>query len=719
MLIIRVLTKFMVLKVIKSTSFLVLGVLLFTRLYAQIPLQKWVSQPCFEDIRATQVVGNIIFNASSNGFFYHQITDNTPTVISTTNTLSRGNISALGYTEATQTLIIGHENGAIDFVKINSNGSVIDNQPLNALVNAEQVVTAKRINHILVEGNEALLSCSFGIVSVDVARRQIRETYQNIGPNGAPVAVLQTARLGDSLVALTSRGLLMARYASNVNLQYFANWHSVHSSFIPTKIVVQNNRLWVLATNQIWQYNAGKFTLIQTLTDDLTTLSFWNQQAVIGTQKQVILPNNTTLPIPKSTTIVMESATSGWIATAQSGFYRFQNGKITKINPVGLSAAVPAATLGYVNTLVAASGSFVDVFEANQWSSIGNNSKVLAYNTKEKLLYVGGEDGKITQQKTNGGFEAITGQFLGLTGMVFDDNQNLWLSTMSGLWLRRNDGTVSKQSLFRSQFNAIYNDTNSYKWLIVNDNEGGGLLIFDTKNNRQKLLNTSQGNGNLPSSTVRQIVQDHDGAMWIATDRGVAVIENTANVFTNNIDAYTPIFEGQKLLANDDVTAIAIDGGNRKWFGTRNGLYLFSSDGGQLIEKYTENNSFLPTNYVLNISIVPQTGNVFVTTPQGVASYVGTAIEPKEILQEVKIYPNPVRPDFNGTIGIDGLTADCIVKITDLAGQLVHQTRAQGGRASWNLVDYQGNKTNTGVYLVLIATPDGTERLIGKLAVVR
>jgi Two component regulator propeller len=693
------------------------GILFSANIYAQTPLQTWTTQPCFEDIKTTQVVESLIFNASSNGFFYCKTTDNTPTVISKKHTQSSGNITALAYAATAQTLVIGYDNGAIDFAKINNDDVVFESPTLTVIKNAGQIISPKRINHILAQGSEALLSCSFGIVVVDVARRQVRETYQNIGPNGTPVAVLQTARYGDSLVALTNHGLRMARYQTNVNLQYFDNWRSVDAAFIPNKIFVQNNQLWAIAANQLWQYNAGKFTMIQRLTDALTTLSFWNQEAIIGTQKQVILPNNTTLAIAQSTAIVMESVASGWVATAQSGFYRFQNGKITKISPKGLSVAVPTATLGHEHTLASASGEFVDVFENNQWTSVANNSKVLAYDMKAKSLYVGGDDGKIVRQKSTGGFEIITGQFLGLTAMAFDNNQDLWLSTTSGLWLRRSDGVINKQSLVRTQFTGVFCDKNSYKWLIVNNNEGGGILVLDTKNNRQKILNTTQGN--LPSTTIRQIVEDREGAIWITTDRGVAVIENPANVFLNNTEVYIPIFDGKKLLANDDVTSIAVDGGNRKWLGTHNGLYLFSSDGSQLIEKFTENNSALPSNYVLTISVLPQSGAVFVTTSGGLVSYAGTANEPQEKLQQVKIYPNPVRPEFNGTVAIDGLTADCVIKITDWAGQLLYQTRSQGGRATWNVLDYQGNSIKTGIYLVLMATPDGSERLVGKLAVVR
>ena len=48
------------------------------------------------------------------------------------------------------------------------------------------------------------------------------------------------------------------------------------------------------------------------------------------------------------------------------------------------------------------------------------------------------------------------------------------------------------------------------------------------------------------------------------------------------------------------------------------------------------------------------------------------------------MFPNPVYSDYSGIIAIDGLVTDANVKITDIAGNLVYETVANGGRAIWD-----------------------------------
>ena len=188
--------------------------------------------------------------------------------------------------------------------------------------------------------------------------------------------------------------------------------------------------------------------------------------------------------------------------------------------------------------------------------------------------------------------------------------------------------------------------------------------------------------GNLPSNTVKTLVLDREGQIWAGTDKGVVVFDNPSAVFSGkNFDAYTPVFERRRLLGNETITSIAIDGGNRKWMGTRNGIFLFNADGTELVINSTEKNSPLPTNEISYITAEPNTGEVYIRTKKGMVSYRGTATESglKQDENTVKVFPNPVRPDFEGTIGIEGLVENAFVKITDVAGNLVYETRANGG----------------------------------------
>jgi ligand-binding sensor domain-containing protein len=176
---------------------------------------------------------------------------------------------------------------------------------------------------------------------------------------------------------------------------------------------------------------------------------------------------------------------------------------------------------------------------------------------------------------------------------------------------------------------------------------------------------------------------------------------------------------GFNALENDVVKAIAVDGANRKWFGTEQGLWLFNENADESLLHFTTENSPLPSNSIVDVTVNDRTGEVFVATAAGVVSYRGSATitegAPKEC---AKVSPNPVRTNFTGQVGVTGLANNGIVKITDVTGKLVYQTTATGGGVIWNLADYNGRKVQSGVYLVLSSDADGKNGCVSKIAVV-
>lgn len=277
----------------------------------------------------------------------------------------------------------------------------------------------------------------------------------------------------------------------------------------------------------------------------------------------------------------------------------------------------------------------------------------------------------------------------------------------------------SLDTLYQTRRDSIVLDLDGNRW--IRQGNFGGILVINSKNQRQFVF-SGIGLGNLPSNSVKSLAIDRDGQMWIGTDRGVVVFDNPSAVFSGkNFDAYTPVFERRRLLGNETVTSIAIDGGNRKWMGTKNGIFLFSTDGTELVNNFNEKNSPLPSSEISYITAEPNTGEVYIRTPKGMVSYRGTATEAtlKQVENDVKVFPNPVRPDFDGQIGIEGLVENAFVKITDIAGNLVYETRANGGTAVWNGNTLSGGRVQTGVYLIFSANKKGEETLVSRLAVVK
>jgi ligand-binding sensor domain-containing protein len=226
---------------------------------------------------------------------------------------------------------------------------------------------------------------------------------------------------------------------------------------------------------------------------------------------------------------------------------------------------------------------------------------------------------------------------------------------------------------------------------------------------------------------IHSLAFDRDGYLWVGTTEGVLVSYNPSRVLETS-EFYMQkvkipdVVEGLAvyLLENETVSSIAIDGANRKWFGTqRSGTFLQSADGSTQIKHFTKSNSPLPSNNVQSIGIHPKTGEVFIATDKGLVSYRSDVTEPTSKFGKVYAFPNPIRPDYDGIITITGLVDKTIVKITDVSGNLVYETESLGGQATWDGKNRYGDRVATGVYLYFCADKQGEESAVGKILFIR
>jgi hypothetical protein len=240
-------------------------------------------------------------------------------------------------------------------------------------------------------------------------------------------------------------------------------------------------------------------------------------------------------------------------------------------------------------------------------------------------------------------------------------------------------------------------------------------------------VNANSGTGNLPSNNVNDIAFTKNGELLIGTDQGFVRIRNPNAIQTGgNYDAERIIVSleqgtnlGGYVLETERINTIFIDGGDRRWFGTDKGAWLYDSDGTTLLHHFTKENSPLISNNVFNIGINETTGEVFFGTDKGLISFRADANAAAKSIEKLVIYPNPVRPDFVGDVAITGLTENTLIKITDINGQLVYQTFSNGGMATWNCKTFSGERPSTGVYLVFAISNDGEETEVGKLLFIK
>ncbi|MBI3511710.1 MAG: T9SS type A sorting domain-containing protein [Bacteroidetes bacterium] len=328
-------------------------------------------------------------------------------------------------------------------------------------------------------------------------------------------------------------------------------------------------------------------------------------------------------------------------------------------------------------------------------------------------------------------------QWVGIGGLQYDDNNNLWVVnsyalTMlnvykpDGTWQAFDfsgyipDGETGSQMMITSK---------GQKWIILP--RGEGMLVFDdngtltnTSDDRKIRLGFTAGSGGLPGSELYSMAEDDDGEIWVGTDQGVAVYYCAENIFTPGAcDAQQILItqDGnvQILLETQVVTSIVVDGANRKWIGTEGGgVFLMSSDGQKELEHFTADNSPLLSDDITSMAIDKKTGELFIGTSKGIVSYRGEATEGGETNSDVYAFPNPVSPDYHGTIAITGLVKNADIKITDVSGQLIYKTTALGGQAIWDGNNFKGDRAASGVYLVYISNADGSQKAVTKILLI-
>ena len=321
--------------------------------------------------------------------------------------------------------------------------------------------------------------------------------------------------------------------------------------------------------------------------------------------------------------------------------------------------------------------------------------------------------------------------YVPISDVKFDQNDNLWMANYNnssnavhqlsekrgkGGWATYNSGSMT-------HVNSLVVDNSNGVWLI-DSRDPSGLVIFNSATRKTTTLGTTAGQGGLPSAYINCGVSDKNGEVWLGTTAGPCVYSDPGLLFgSNNYDVQRPyISTGSNagyLLGSLPVTSIAVDGADRKWFGTNQGVWLTSPEGDKILSHFDMTNSPLVSNQINTIAINGVTGEVFFVTDKGIVSYRDAATDGGAKNEVVYAFPNPVKPGYRGPITIAGLVSDANVKITDVTGTLVYETTALGGEATWNGKNFSGREANSGVYLVFITNSDGSQTAMTKILIVR
>lgn len=760
----------------RRISSIILFLIFLLHLKGQTPVGSWSDHLTYNTAKSIAVGSEQVYSSTGSSIIVYNKEFAELKKMSRINGLTETGINTIGWSEENKTLIIAYTSTNVDLVK----NSIIYNIPD---IDRKYVPGKKEINRIRTSGKYAFLACSFGIVVVDLIKREIYDTWK-------PGAMANNAEVWDitigngKIYAATGNGVYSADI-SNPGLSYFGNWNLINNLPDPTgkytTLVLSGNRLFVnLSTpllggdkvyvtdgvSSLFSFIPGVYnTSFDPAKDGFTisspaSIRYYNNSGSL--QKTISTYGWGTMNISQA----VADKSDIWIADNTSGLVRGENmsvfSALTLPGPVSNNSYSITSYNG--RTIICGGGADVSwnnqgrplqvsIHDNNTWTSYPSGTIIDAMRAlidpqNNNHIFVSTWGGGLLEYEndilvkqyndSNSPLQTIIPgrAYVRICGLAMDKSRNLWITQTEvpgNIKVLKPDGNwiVNPVPIDAPTIGDIIIAKNGYKWIVLP--RGYGLFILDDNNTPEvfsddkykKMLVKDEENKVV--SLVYSIAEDIDGNIWVGTDQGPLIYYNPGKVFTTDLNAYrikVPRNDGSGfadiMLGTEMITSIAVDGANRKWLGTYNsGAYLLSPDGIIQLRNYNEKNSPVLSNSILNLAVDNKTGDVWFGTAKGIQSVRGDATAGGENFTKVYTFPNPVREDFEGNVTITGLMRDTQIRITDISGNLVFETVSDGGQASWDLKTYNGKRVATGVYLVFCASSDGSQSVVTKMLVIK
>tara|TARA_Y100001978_G_scaffold143970_1_gene129028 strand:+ start:327 stop:2618 length:2292 start_codon:yes stop_codon:yes gene_type:complete len=719
-----------------------------------------------------------IYVATDNSLFYLNEEDQSINRLSKINGLSDVGISVMAKDPNSNTIIVAYNSTKIDIVEKNNIHSILD-------LERENIVGGKTINNISFYNNNVYLSCSFGILELNVDNKEVANTYY-LSVNGG-LGVNDLCVLNDSIYAATDSGLLAA--SLNDNLLDYQSWRYIVDNISIRTLEVAYERIYFVlnSSNEVYCYSKAGMDVVATI-EELNFIKADSDKLFIGAQSKLIEvgPNDSLDLLKESSYLyrvsdVIADGNKFWLSDGIRSLVKIdENKSLQYFQPSGPLTNRSFSTFVNNDNIFLSPGGISILWDNNNtyqgfhwsdrysWRNIPYSSLGGARDITNIIegpsgnLYVGTWNNGVLELKyndelenyilikehnfetSNGGLQTISNDtneanygWLRIKDMIIDQNGLLWITNslvekglahmnVDGDWLSYN---ISSYNTKNSHLGDIIIDNQGKKWFIIA--KGGGIIVYDDNgspedinDDNDRLLTSAPGQGNLPSNTVYSIALDNDGEVWVGTDNGIGVFYQTSEVFGLNGDCQQILVETdgyvEPIITNESVTAIAIDGANRKWLGTKSsGVFVYSPDGRRKVKHFTEENSPILSNKINHISIDDNSGEVFISTEKGLISYKGEATAGGDKHGNVIVYPNPVKENYNGPIAIKNVVENSDIKITDIRGNLIKTTTAFGGQAIWDGKNKNGKRASTGVYLVFSTNSSGLETNVAKILFIK
>jgi len=743
--------------------------------------ESWSGYFSYVSVKGISQGNDKIYVAAENAIFSYDLSTEEIKTISTINGLSGKQISTIYYSENFNLLIIGYENGLIEIVKdeeedILSVVDILDKPTIPP--NTKRINHFYEYNgEVFISTQYGISVYDLGALEfgdtyfigdlgsqINITQTTVLDDfiYASSSNNGVLEALVENENLIDyeqwsTVVNGGYKGVQTLGnelYLARNDNQIFSFSSGNGLNFVTTmasNIVdfgVNSNLLTITTTNSIHAYSEG-FVLESEVTslleyDFILQSGFtFNNTFYLGTNElgvlvvpfgnneaQQILPDGPLLNQPFA---IDASPGKLWVAFGEVDLF---------FNPYPLSRRGISNLKDntWTNIMYEDLIGQLGVEDVNDISYVTINpedsNEIYMSSYQKGLLKIEDQTPSILYNETNSPLTIPNdNEDLGirLFGSDFDREGNLWF-----VQSRIEDGLIKLTPTGQFQFTDISNIIEAEQEQALSEikisREGypffgaveSGLIGYNPSTNVLNRIEEGVGNGGLPNNNIRALAFDNQNRLWIGTLKGLRVLYSVGNFFdggeTQDAQAIIILEDGvpQELLFEQSITDIEVDGSNNKWVATAtSGVFYFSANGQETILRFTSDNSPLPSDNVQDIAIDDLNGTIYFATTDGLVAYNGTSTAPRDDLESVYAFPNPVRPNFFGDVTIDGLTAKANVKITDITGNLVYETTSEGGSVLWDTTAFGKYKVASGVYLVLVSTDDALETKVIKIMVIR
>lgn len=742
---------------------------------------NWEDFYSYNNVKDFVIKNQTIYAIADNAVFKYEIPSGQISKISSVNGLSGETITSIYYNEILDKIVIGYQTGLIE---------IIDNQ--NQVTVAKDIVNFnysgnKAINNITEFNNKLYLSTSFAIVVYDLESLQFGDTYF-IGNQSSELKINQIKIFENTLYAATENGIFTANI-DDPNLIDFNSWVQNFTGDFKN-VTVFNNQIYTSRDNNLYKLENTNLTLVKTYSSGIealkaslnhltiTTLKSIYVNDISGTEIATYTPNSTSTYNYNLNTAFFDD-TNLYLGTKEFGILKSNLNTIStfeEIHPEGPSSNSPFSITVNNNNLWVVYGGYDSAygplgkqfgfshFNGNNWinkpynSTFGvrdlvnatvdptNNNKVYLSSWGGGILIVENDTITTHWNNLNSGLEKLDYApdpnyvSIRINGSSFDNQGNLWIAnawvdnrikkySTNGTWSSFDMSSVITNEAFG--LNELIVDKTNSIWIGSRRN---GVLVFNENGNKKIALTSELTKGSLPDLNVRTVQADGSNRIWIGTKKGLVVLYNGASVFNETTYDAQPIIildDGipKKLLGDQPINSITIDGADNKWFGTDiSGATQTNPDGSSILHNFNKDNSPLPSNTILKIAVDKNSGKVYFATDKGIVAFSSKVSVYGDTMPEVYAYPNPATKN-NEFITIDGRNGTHIpnntnVKILDAAGNLVYETNVKegqelfGGKVVWNKTNLAGRKVASGVYIVLLFNADSQENAITKIAII-